>query len=137
VNKTTLSLVGVCVVVVAAWVVPAARVASKPADAAEAVRWEYAELRVTTHPYWNSATTGEDEPKREVVLDVPDKAHKADTFTGLLLGRKVSQDNAAGVLNSLGQDGWEVVGFAATEWVNPGRAMKRVEAWTLKRAAKK
>lgn len=40
-----------------------------------------------------------------------------------------------GVLNTLGQDGWEVAGFAATEWVNPGRAMKRVEAWTLKRSA--
>jgi hypothetical protein len=119
------------------WMVPIVRVASKPADAPEAVRWEYAELRVTTHPYWNAATTREDEPKREVVLDLPDKSHKSETFAGLELERKVKPDNAAGVLNALGQDGWDVVGFAATEWVNPGRAMKRAEAWTLKRPAKK
>jgi hypothetical protein len=137
VNKTTWGLVGVGVRAAAAWVVPAARVASKPADAPEAARWEYAQLRVTTHPYWNAATTGEGEPKRGIVLDLPDKSHTADHFGGLPLGRKLGQETAAGVLNALGQDGWEAVGSTATEWVNPGRAMKRVEAWTLKRPARK
>jgi hypothetical protein len=29
------------------------------------------------------ATTGEEEPKREVVFDLPDKSHKVDNFAGL------------------------------------------------------
>jgi hypothetical protein len=137
VNKKSISLLGLFAVSVMVWTVLAGRVASKPADSAESARWEYAELRVTTHPYWNAATTGENEPKRDVTLDFPDKSHSSDSFSGLPIGRRVGQENAIGVLNALGQDGWEVVGFATTEWVNPGRAMKRVEAWTLKRPAKK
>jgi hypothetical protein len=106
---------------------------------AEPVKWECAELRVTSLPYWNVATTGEDEPKPEVALHLPDKTHKSETIAGLAgpLGRKPTQETAAGVLSALGQDGWEPVGFAATEWVNPGRAIKRVEVWALKRPAKK
>jgi hypothetical protein len=147
VNKVTLGLVGVVVcgltVGVAAWLVPLSRAGSTTIaaaePAAEPVKWECAEFRVTTHPYWNVATTGEDEPKREFVLNLPDKSHKFDTFAGLAgpLGRKPGQETAAEVLSILGQDGWEPVGFAATEWVNPGRAIKRTEVWALKRPAKK
>jgi hypothetical protein len=133
---------------VGAWAIPMLRVADRAAEGAEPaaaqpraepVRWECAELRVTTHPYWNVATTGEDEPKPEVALHLPDKTHKSETLAGLAdpLGRKPGQETAAGVLSALGQDGWEPVGFGATEWVNPGRAIKRVEVWTLKRPVKK
>ena len=101
--------------------------------------WEYAELRVTFHPFWNVATTGEDEPKQKIVLSLPDKSHKSETFNEIsnLIGHKSSQDNALEILGFLGQGGWEAAGFSATEWVNPGRAMKRVEVWLLKRQVKK
>jgi hypothetical protein len=134
-----LGLAGVCGLAVGAWALAVPRVADRAAAGAEPaapVRWECAELRVTTHPYWNAATTSEDEPKREVVLNRPDSAHKAETFAGLPLGRKLNQETAAGVLSVLGEDGWEPAGFAATEWVNPGRAIKRVEVWVLKRPKK-
>jgi hypothetical protein len=137
VKRTTLGLVGVCVVAVAAWAASTGGVAGRPAEAAAPARWECAELRVTTHPYWNAANTGEDEPKPEVVLHLPDKSHKSETFAGLALGRKVDREAASAVLGALGQDGWEPAGFAATEWVNPGRAIKRVEVWALKRPARK
>jgi hypothetical protein len=140
VSKTTVGLVGVCGLAVAAWAVPVLRVGGKAAEGAEPaapVRWECAELRVTTHSYWNVANTGEDEPKPEVVLNLPDKAHKSETLAGLPLGKKPNPETAAGVLSTLGQDGWEPAGFAATEWVNPGRAIKRVEVWVLKRPARK
>jgi hypothetical protein len=135
----TLGLVAVvaCALAVAAWAVPMSGAAGRPAEVAEPVRWECAELRVTTHPYWNAATTGEDEPKPEVALNLPDKSHKSDTLAGFPPGRKSDQHTAAGVLSALGQDGWEPVGFAATEWVNAGRAIKRVEVWALKRPARK
>jgi hypothetical protein len=101
--------------------------------------WEYAELRVTFHPYWNAVTTGEAEPKQKAVLTLPAKAHESETFNelGKLLGQKPTQDNAVEILGFLGQIGWEAAGFSATEWVNPGRAMKRVEVWLLKRRVKK
>ena len=113
--------------------------APTPPARAATTAWEYAELRVTFHPYWNAVTTGEAEPNQKVVLTLPDKAHKSATFNelGKLLGQKPTQDNAVEILGFLGQSGWEAAGFSATEWVNPGRAMKRVEVWLLKRQVKK
>jgi len=147
-NKTSLGVVGVaaCGLAIGAWAASPLRVGeaavggAEPAAVrprAEPARWEAAELRVTTHPYWNAATTGEDPPKAEVALHLPDKTHKAETLGGLAgpLGRKPAEETAAGVVSALGQDGWEPVGFAATEWVNPGRAIKRTEVWALKRPA--
>ena len=143
-NKTTLGLVAVLVLGVAVWLFPISRVlgtSAEPADPpkVEPVKWECAELRVTAHAYWNVVATGEVKPEQEVVLNLPAKAHKSDTFGGLAgpLGQKPTQETAAEVLSILGKDGWEPAGFSATEWVNPGRAIKRVEVWTLKRPAKK
>src|SRR5262245_64367980 len=98
VSKTTLGLVGVCGLAIAAWAVPMLRVGDRAAEGAEPaapVKWECAELRVTTHPYWNVATTGEDEPKQEVVLHLPDKSHKSETLAGLPLGRKPNPETTA------------------------------------------
>jgi hypothetical protein len=116
-----------------------ASAAPAPPAGNETTTWEYAELRVTFHPYWNAVTTGEAEPKQKVVLTLPGKVHESETFNelGKLLGQKPTQDNAVEILGFLGQIGWESAGFSATEWVNPGRAMKRVEVWLLKRRVKK
>jgi hypothetical protein len=116
-----------------------ASAAPAPPASTETTAWEYAELRVTFHPYWNAATTGEAEPKQKVVLALPGKAHESETFNdlGKALGQKPTQDNAVEILGFLGRIGWEAAGFSATEWVNPGRAMKRVEVWLLKRQVKK
>ena len=145
-----LSLVVVCGIAIGAvaWVAPMPRVwgtTTEPADRVveqpkvETVKWESAELRMSAHPFWNVATTGENQPAVEIVLSLADKTHKTETFAGLAdpLGRKPSQETATAVLNMLGQEGWEPVGYAATEWVNPGRAIKRVEVWSLKRPGKK
>ncbi len=148
-NKTALCLVTACGLVVSAavWGGPVVRVGNKVAEGAatdaqpksEPVKWEYAELRRTSHLYWNVATTGEAQPDPEIILHLPDKTHKSDTLAGLTgpLGQKPKQETAAEVLSILGQDGWEPVGLAATEWVNPGRWIKRVEVWGLKRPAKR
>ena len=50
-----------------------------------------------------------------------------------VLGKKPAEENPIEVLNILGRDGWEPISHSGTEWVNPGRAIKRVDVWLFKR----